>query len=336
MLSLFRSRQSKVVLLLGSALLLIVFMLMSVLFGIQTISLHTLWDAYMHFDGSYDHLVVTNTRVPRAIIAACVGGSLAIAGALMQALTKNPLASPSVFGINAGASLLLVLSLTFLGTLIGQGMMVWVAFTGAGLAACLVFLLGSVGRDGFQPIKLTLAGSAVTAFASAITSGIMLLNKETVEEALFWLVGSVSGRELADLLMVFPYLVAGWAMAFALSRAINIMSMGDEVAKGLGQRTVMVKITAVITIVLLAGGSVAVAGPIAFIGIMVPHMCRFLIGQDFRWLLPYCGVYGALLLVAADIVSRFVLMPREVPVGVATALLGVPFLVYIARRRTYE
>ncbi|HZG17571.1 MAG TPA: iron ABC transporter permease [Candidatus Bathyarchaeia archaeon] len=336
MLSLLRSRQSKVVLLLGSALLLIVFLLMSVLFGIQTISVHTLWDAYMHFDGSYDHLVVTNTRVPRAIIAACVGGSLAIAGALMQALTKNPLASPSVFGINAGASLLLVLCLTFLGPLIGQGMMVWVAFTGAGLAACLVFLLGSIGRDGFQPIKLTLAGSAVTAFASAITSGIMLLNKETVEEALFWLVGSVSGRELADLLIVFPYLVVGWAMAFALARAINIMSMGDEVAKGLGQRTVIVKITAVITIVLLAGGSVSVAGPIAFIGIMVPHMCRFLIGQDFRWLLPYCGVYGALLLVAADIVSRFILLPREVPVGVATALLGVPFLVYIARRRTYE
>ncbi|WP_409346369.1 FecCD family ABC transporter permease [Paenibacillus sp. MBLB4367] len=335
MAGLFYSRKAKLFGLAAGVLLLIGGMLSSVLFGLKQFPIHMLWEAYAHFDGSNEHIILTNTRVPRALIGAVVGASLAIAGAIMQVLTKNPLASPSVFGINAGAVLFLVISFSIFGSQLVMSQMVWVAFAGAGVTAVFVFALGSAGRDGFTPIKLTLAGAAVAAFASSVTSGIMLVDNRSLDQALFWLIGSVSGRELSHLTSVLPYVAIGWVMAMLLANSFNLMALGDEVAKGLGQRTVLVKVLSVVIVVLLAGGSVAVAGPIAFIGVIIPHLCRYLVGNDHRWLLPYCAVMGALLLVGADIASRFILMPKEVPVGVATALLGVPFLISVARRRNY-
>lgn len=335
MVGLLDSRNAKLLGLAAGVIVLMGGMLASVLFGLKQFSLDMLWQAYAHFNGSNEHIIITNTRVPRALIGAAVGASLAIAGAIMQVLTKNPLASPSVFGINAGAVLFLVISFTIFGTQLVMSQMVWVAFAGAGVTAVFVFSLGSLGRDGFTPIKLTLAGAAVAAFASSVTSGIMLVDNRSLDQALFWLIGSISGRELSHLAAVIPYIAIGWVMAMLMANSFNLMALGDEVAKGLGQRTALVKVMSSVIVVLLAGGSVAVAGPIAFIGVIIPHLCRYLVGNDHKWLLPYCAVTGALLLVGADLASRFILMPKEVPVGVATALLGVPFLISVARRRAY-
>ncbi|WP_196426962.1 FecCD family ABC transporter permease [Paenibacillus validus] len=329
------SRMMKLFGLAAGVLLLLGCTLSSVLFGLQHFGLSEVWQAYVHFNGSNEHVIITNTRVPRALIGAVVGASLAIAGALMQVLTKNPLASPSVFGINAGAVLFLVLSISVLGSGLTLGSMIWVAFAGAALTAMFVFLLGSQGRGGFDPVKLTLAGASVAALASSVTAGVILIDKQSLDQALFWMIGSVADRELKHLAVVLPYVAAGWVLSMILSGSLNVVALGDDVAKGLGQRIVLIRTTSAIAIVLLAGGSVAVAGPIAFVGLIVPHLCRYLVGNDHRWLLPYCAITGAVLLVAADLASRFIIMPKEVPVGVATALLGVPFLIYVARRRAH-
>jgi len=333
---LLHTNRSKSVVLTAGFVLLLGCMLASAWFGYSRIELRMLWEAYTQFDGSNEHIIVTTSRVPRAMIAAAVGACLAVAGALMQALTRNPLASPSVFGVNAGAVMFIVLGIAIAGAKLSMSGMVWLAFAGAGLTALLVFGLSAVGKDGFTPIKLTLAGSAVAAFASAVTSCLMLLDNSSLEKALYWLVGSISGREAGHLQSVVFYMLAGLLIAMLLARSVNLLAMGDDISRGLGQRTLLVKVGVAVSVVLLAGASVSVAGPIAFVGVIIPHLCRYIVGGDHRWLLPYCAVAGAVLLVTADTASRFILMPKEVPVGVMTALLGVPFLVHVARRRSHD
>jgi iron complex transport system permease protein len=315
--------------------LLAALMLASVLFGIHQFSIRELWAAYSQFDGSNDHLILRTTRVPRAFIAAAVGACLAVAGAVMQALTRNPLASPSVFGVNSGASLFIVIGLVAFGPLLTLGNMIWIAFAGAACTSAFVYALGTSGRSAFEPIRLTLAGAAVAAFASSVTSGLILINKQSLETALFWMIGSVSGRQLEHLLIVLPYMLIGLVLAASLAGSLNLMALGDDSARSLGQRMMLTRMLAGLSVVLLAGSSVAAAGPIAFVGLVVPHLCRSFTGPDHRWLIPYCALGGALLLVAADLASRFILMPKEVPVGVATALIGVPFLIHVARRREH-
>ncbi|WP_338556555.1 iron ABC transporter permease [Paenibacillus sp. KS-LC4] len=328
-------RGSKLAVLGAGVALLLVCMLASVLFGLQPFSLKDLWLAYSQFDGSNEHLILTHTRMPRTLVAVVVGASLAVAGAIMQVLTRNPLASPSIFGINSGAVLFIVVGLALFGSSLTMSNMIGLAFIGAAITALFVYALGMQGRGSFEPIRLTLAGACVAAFASSVTSGLMLINKQSLESALFWMVGSVSGRELNHLVMVLPYIIAGLLLGFLLSGSLNVMALGDDNAKGLGQRLMLIRLLCTAAVVLLAGSAVSAAGPIAFIGLVIPHLCRALVGNDHRWLLPYCAVAGALLLVAADLLSRFVLLPKEVPVGVATALIGVPFLIYVARRKKY-
>ncbi|TBL78622.1 FecCD family ABC transporter permease [Paenibacillus thalictri] len=303
----------------------------SILFGITRIPFARVIEAYSQFNGSTEHLIIRTARVPRALIAAAVGGSLAVAGTLMQALTRNPLASPSLFGINSGAALLIVIASGFF-NVSGLKAFTWLAFAGAAISAIVVYALGSIGRDGMNPIKITLAGAAVTALFASLMQGILLTNGKTFEQVLFWIVGSVAGREMSMLESVFPYMLCGFVASLIIARQVNVLAMGDDVAKGLGQRTAMIKLVCAVVIVFLAGGSVAVAGPIAFIGIIIPHITRFLVGTDHRWVIPYCIVLGAILLVGADLGARFIAMPKEVPVGVMTALIGVPFFVYIARK----
>lgn len=326
------SRRSKQAGLIIGILLLLAGMLASILYGIHNYEIREVWLAYTQFDDSEAHIIITHTRMPRAIIAVAVGGSLAIAGAIMQVLTRNPLASPSIFGINSGAVLFIVIALALLGSSLTMSGMVWIALAGAAVTSLFVFALGFQGRSRFEPIRLTLAGASVAAFASSVTSGIMLVNQRSLEDALFWMIGSVADRQLDHLLIVLPYLVIGWILALLLSGSLNVMALGDDNAKSLGQRMTLVRIVSGVAVVLLAGSSVAIAGPIAFIGLIVPHLCRYLVGNDYRWLLPYCALTGGLLLVCADLVSRFILMPKEVPVGVATALIGVPFLIHVARK----
>ncbi|CAG7644116.1 putative siderophore transport system permease protein YfiZ [Paenibacillus solanacearum] len=331
MQSVLHSRSLKWTGLFAAILLLLVAMAGSVMLGVTNYSWSTVLSSYTAFDGSNSHLIIQTSRVPRALIAAIVGGSLAVAGSLMQAITRNPLASPSIFGVNAGAAFAIVLAVSFF-DMSGLTAFTWIAFTGAAVSAGGVYFLGSIGRDGLTPIKITLAGSALTAFFSSLTQGILLGNGKAFDQVLFWLVGSVAGRTMEMLQAVLPYMAVALVAAMFLSPHINIMALGDDVAKGLGQKTILIKALAAVVIVALAGGSVAVAGPVVFVGIIVPHMARFLVGGDYRWILPYCVVLGALLLVSADLGARFIAMPKEVPVGVTTALIGVPFFVYIARK----
>jgi iron complex transport system permease protein len=314
----------------------IIFFLLSMCASILLGYTDTTWkmaiEAYTNFNGSNEHLIIQTTRVPRALIAAAVGSSLAIAGAIMQALTKNPLASPGIFGVNAGAGFFVVLTITFLSTA-SLSQLTWSAFLGAAVAAITVYFLGSLGKEGLTPMKLTLAGAAMAAFFSSFTQGLLVVNEKALEEVLFWLAGSVQGRDLEVLFSVLPYLSVAWIGSLLIANQINVLSMGEDVAKGLGQKTVLIKLFAALVIVLLAGSSVAIAGPIGFIGIVVPHLARSLVGIDHRWIIPFCGLLGGILLMIADVGARYVIMPEEVPVGVMTAVIGTPFFIYIARRR---
>jgi len=316
----------------GTVFVLMAFIALSIVYGYTDTSWKAAFDTFMEPDGSTEHLVIQNIRLPRALIAAAVGASLAISGVLMQTLTKNPLASPGIFGINAGGGFMVVMAVTLFGVTSLQSF-AWLSFLGAAIAAVGVFIIGGAsGSNGLTPMKLTLAGAAITAMFSSFTQGLLVLNEAALEQVLFWLAGSVQGRSLEILAGVFPYILAGWILSLMIAGKMNILAMGEDVAKGLGVKTNILKVISLVAVVLLAGGSVAVAGPIGFIGIVIPHIARKIIGVDHRWLIPYSGLLGAILLLAADIGARYIIMPKEVPVGVMTAVIGAPFFVYVARR----
>ena len=312
-------------------LLVLALMAASVVYGLTSITWTTAWESFTRFNGSNEHIIIIENRVPRALIGAAVGASLAVAGALMQAITRNPLASPSILGVNAGASFVIVIAVTFF-SVSSLAAFSWLAFLGAAVASIVVYVLGSLGREGLTPMKLTLAGAAIAAMFSSLTQGMLVLNEKALEDVLFWLAGSIEGRSLEMLSSVAPYIGVGLIGALFISTKINTLVMGEDVAKGLGQRTLLVKAGAAVLIVFLAGGSVAVAGPIGFIGIVVPHVARYFTGPDYRWIIPYSALLGAILLLAADIAARYVIMPLEAPVGVLTAVIGTPFFIYIARK----
>ncbi|NJO82150.1 MAG: iron ABC transporter permease [Blastochloris sp.] len=331
-----RIARSRPMLLLGlplCAALLGLAMMSSIAFGAADIAPVDVWQALVAFNpASTEHLIIRTLRIPRAATAALVGASLAVAGALMQGLTRNPLADPGILGINTGAALGVVAAVFFLkiGSLYLYALF---AFLGAALTAIAVYALGSLGRGGPTPLKLTIAGAALTALLSSFTTGVLILNQRTLEEVRFWLAGSVAGRDLNLLIQVAPYLLVGLLLAMALGRQITTISLGDDIAKGLGQRTGWVKGLTALATVLLAGGAVAVAGPIGFVGLVIPHVVRFLVGQDYRWILPYAALLGATFLVCSDVVARLVLRPTELPVGVMTALIGGLLFVYLVRWR---
>ncbi len=207
----------------------------------------------------------------------------------------------------------------------------WYAFAGAAVSAIAVYFLGSLGRGGLTPFNLTIAGAALTAFISSITSGILILSQRTLEEIRFWLAGSVAGRDMNLLLQVLPYICLGLILAIALSKQITILSLGEDTARSLGQSTGLIKILAAISIILLAGASVAIAGPIGFVGLIVPHLVRFLVGVDYRWILPYSAILGATMMLIADLCGRLIIQPSELPVGLVMPLIGAPFFIYLIR-----
>jgi iron complex transport system permease protein len=313
-------------------LILLLCLVASIAYGAAEISFSTIYSALTSFDGSADHLIIRTVRLPRSLIAMLVGAALAVAGAVMQGLTRNPLADPAILGLESGAALAVVVAVFLFGAS-SLSAYAGFAFLGAGVTAVVVYWLGSLGRGGLTPLNLTVAGAALTYLLSSLTTGILILSQRTLDEIRFWLAGSVAGRDFTLFLQVLPYIVVGLLLAFALGRQIATLNLGEDVAKGLGQRTAWVKATAAISVVLLAGSSVAVAGPIGFIGLVVPHIVRFFIGVDYRWILPYAAVLGAILLLVADIAARLVIAPQELPVGVMTAIVGAPFFIYLARSR---
>ncbi|SDJ31327.1 FecCD family ABC transporter permease [Billgrantia gudaonensis] len=306
----------------------------SLVFGATEIAPTTLMDAVFRPDPeSVEHLILRTERLPRAAIAALVGASLAVAGALMQTLTRNALAAPSVLGINAGAMCFVVVASAIF-ALRSPLALVWVAFLGALVAALLVASLGRERSGGLSPVRLVLAGVAVTALFVSLAQGLLIVDQARFESLLLWLAGSVAGRGLEVMTPLLPFFVAAALLCLLLVRQLNLLALDDDVVKGLGQRTGRVKLLAGAVIIVLAGGAVAMAGMIGFVGLIVPHMVRALYGRDHRWLLPGCALLGATLLLVADTLARFLMPPQEVPVGVMTALLGTPFFLYLARRRS--
>ncbi len=310
--------------------ILLICLVYSVTLGAAEIPLSKILVSFLAFDGSYEHLVIQTVRLPRSLVAILVGSALAVSGALMQGLTRNPLADPGILGIESGAALAVVATIFIFGSS-SLSVLTIVAFLGAGATAMLVYLLGSLGRGGTTPLNLTVAGAALTALISSLTTAILIVSQRTLEEIRFWLAGSLAGRDSNIFFQALPFVVIGLVVAFTLGRQITTMSLGEDVAKGLGQQTAWVKILAAISVVLLAGSSVALAGPIGFIGLVVPHMVRFFIKTDYRWILPYSAIVGGSLLLVADIAARVLFRPQELPAGIVTALVGAPFFVYLAK-----
>jgi len=310
---------------------LIACLLWSITLGAADITPPVVYAALFAYDETnFDHLIIQTARLPRVLAGIIVGAALAVAGAIMQGVTRNPLADSGILGINSGAAFAVVLAVYLLGS---PPLSVYAlfGFIGAGAAAVLVYTLGSSGRGGATPLRLTLAGVILTSFITSITTAILIFDQETLDQIRFWTAGSLAEREMDLLLQTAPYMMIGIAGALILSRQITTLSLGDDVAKGLGQNTGWIKLIAVGLVVLLAGGAVALAGPIGFIGLVVPHVVRFLVGVDFRWIIPYCALLGGILVTIADVGSRVLIRPLELPVGVVMAFIGAPFFIALAR-----
>lgn len=299
--------------------------------GAAALSLSTVTKALFAYDATqFDDLIIRTVRLPRVVTGAIIGAGLAVAGAIMQGLTGNPLASPGVMGINAGAAFAVVVGVYLLG---GPPLLVYgfLAMGGAAAAAIIVYTLASLGRGGATPVKLTLAGVIFAMFISAFTTVILIFDRNTFDQIRFWTVGSLAGRDWEMVLWLGPFVAVGLVGALLLSRQITTMSLGQDIAKGLGQNTVLIKGLAAFVVILLAGGSVALAGPVGFVGLIVPHLVRAICGVDYRWIIPYAAATGAILVTVADAVGRVIQRPQEIPIGVMLAFVGAPFFIYLAR-----
>lgn len=315
------------------AALLLLVLLSSTAFGAAEIEAGVLWDSVTDFDvTNTDHLVIRNLRMPRAVTAALVGAALAAAGAIMQGLTRNPLADSGLLGIEAGAALAVMVAVLFLGVHSLSGFALF-AFAGAGLAGAAVYAIGSLGRGGPTPIKLTIAGAALATMLGSVTSLLAILHPLGYNQVRFWMAGSVAGREMALIGQAAIYIVAGLVLAILLGRQITTLSLGDDLARGLGLNVIWVKLLAAAATILLAGTSVALAGPIGFVGLVAPHAVRFFTGADYRWVIPYAALLGAIFMVLADVVGRVVMRPMELPVGIMTAAIGGPLFIYLVRAK---
>jgi iron complex transport system permease protein len=276
--------------------------------------------------------LVWGNRMPRTLLALLVGVALGLAGAVMQALTRNPLGDPGLLGISAGAAFGIVLAVATIGVTSLYGYLAF-AFVGALVASVVVYLLGSIGRGGATPVKLALAGVAITALLTSLTSGLTLIYPEALNRYRFWAAGSLAGQDADVVLRVAPFVLAGAALALASSSALNSMALGDDVAVALGRRVGLVRLRGALAITLLTGAAVAVVGPIVFLGLVVPHVARAITGPDQRWLMPFAVVLAPVLLLAADLVGRVIARPGETEVGIVVAFLGAPFFIALVRRR---
>jgi len=271
-------------------------------------------------------------RIPRTVLALVVGAGLGLAGAVMQGVTRNPLADPGILGVNMGASLAVVCGMAWFG-LWTQTAMIWVAIGGAAAAAVFVYIVGSLGRGGPTPLKLALAGTATSAALVSFITAITLPRNDIAANIRSWQIGGVGGATFDTMTQAVPFLVVGFVLCLLSARSLNSLALGDDVAAGLGEHVALARGVSSLGAVLLCGVATALAGPIGFVGLVVPHLCRLVVGIDHRWLLPLSAVTGAALLTAADVLGRIVARPGEIDVGIITALVGAPFFVYIVRRQ---
>ncbi|MDH6182261.1 iron complex transport system permease protein [Microbacteriaceae bacterium SG_E_30_P1] len=271
-------------------------------------------------------------RVPRTVLAIIVGAALALAGASIQAVTRNPLADPGILGVSSGAALAVVIGIAFAG-LSEPYTMVAVAILGAAVASAGVYTVGSLGRGGATPLKLTLAGAATSAALSSLVTAILLPRVDVLTLYQFWQIGGVGGADWGRIGVVAPILALGAVLCLISSRGMTVLALGDDLAAGLGERVGRTRLVGAIGAILLCGTATAVAGPIGFVGLVVPHVCRLIVGTDYRWLLPFSAIGGAALLVAADVLGRVIARPEEIQVGIITAVIGAPFFIWIVRRQ---
>jgi iron complex transport system permease protein len=278
-----------------------------------------------------DQVVVRDLRLPRAVIGIMAGAAFGVVAALLQGATRNPLADPGLLGINAGASLAVVAAIAFLGVSSPFGF-IWFAFGGAALAAAVVFAIGSTGGAGATPAKLALTGAALTAATTPLITLLLISDEGTLSQFRFWSVGSLSGRGLETAAALWPFLVVGLALAAWLAGRMNLLALGDDVARGLGVRLGTTRIVTAVAVIVLAGTATSLAGPIALLGLAVAHAARGLIGGDYRWIMPLAGVLGAIVLLAADVIGRVVVAPAELEAGIVAAIVGAPVLIALVRR----
>lgn len=319
-------------LLAASVVVLALACLASVAFGARALSFHTVFEALTAYDpANGDHAVVAS-RIPRTVLGLLAGGALGLAGAAMQGVARNPLADPGILGVNAGAAFFVVLAIYGFGVASFTGY-IWFALAGAALAAVAVYTVASLGREGATPVKLALAGAALSAGLSSLMSAVLVSNQQTFDVFRFWQVGSVSGRGWDVITAVLPFLALGAVITLGAGRALNGLSLGDDLARGLGQRVALNRGITALGVVLLCGAATAAAGPIGFLGLVIPHMVRSLTGPDYRWILPFSLVLAPVLLLVADVAGRLALPPGEIPVGVMTAVIGAPVFIWLVRRR---
>jgi iron complex transport system permease protein len=320
---------------LGLTLLLVALALValaSIAVGARDVPLTRVWDLVWHPDGSDEAIIVHDLRIPRTILGLLVGSAIGVAGALMQGLTRNPLADPGLLGVNAGAAAAVVTATVALGTTDPLSY-VWFAFLGAAGASVLVYGIGSAGRSGATPVRLVLAGTAVTFALLAYVQAMVLLDPEALDRFRFWQVGALSGHPASLNAQIAPFVGAGLVLAFALGRPLNALGLGEDHGRALGAHPGRTRVLGALAITLLCGAGTAAAGPIIFLGLAVPHIARAITGPDQRWVLPYSALLAPTLLLAADVLGRVVARPGELQVSIVCAVLGGPVFIAIVRRR---
>ncbi|GIN58310.1 ferrichrome ABC transporter permease [Lederbergia ruris] len=305
---------------------------LAISYGSTEIKLRTVWNAVFQFNPEFSsHQIIQELRLPRALSAALVGAFLAVSGTIMQGMTRNPLASPSIMGVTDGAAFGLMIILAFFPSTSNLGLTLS-SFIGAALAVSLIFMIGSASGNGLTPVKLALAGVAIGTMLRSITS-ILSLHFQLEKEMGFWLAGGLDKTNWSSVQMLAIFGVIGLLFAISISKSMTVLSLGEDVSIGLGQNNAMIKILGIVAVFMLTGVSVSVAGAIGFVGLIVPHITRFLMGADYRWIIPSSALFGALLVILSDLVSRMMNAPFETPVGAITSLIGVPFFLYLARSK---
>jgi iron complex transport system permease protein len=328
-----RARPSRLVFgLTGAILLLVVVVALSFSVGTRDIPLGTVLEALVRPDATVtDHTVVRDLRFPRTVVGLLAGLALGIAGAMMQGITRNPLADPGLLGVNAGASLAVVVGISVFGVTNALGY-IWFAFAGAAFASVVVYAIGSLGREGATPVKLALAGTALTAALTSLITIVLLGDGDAFDRYRFWSTGSLVARGLDATLPLVPFIAVGLVLALTTGRTLNALALGDDLARGLGQNPVTARVVCAIATVLLCGSATAIAGPIVFVGLAVPHVARWFTGPDYRWILGFSALLGPTLLVGADVLGRVIAKPGEIEAGLVVAFLGAPVLIALVRR----
>ncbi|WP_438270796.1 FecCD family ABC transporter permease [Streptomyces platensis] len=313
-----------------SVAVLAVIVVLGIAVGAKQIPLDQVWHGVFHYSGSDTDVVIRDVRFPRTLLGLLVGAALGLAGTVMQALTRNPLADPGVLGINAGASAAVVTAISFFGITSLTGY-VWFAFAGAAVVNVAVYVLG--GTRGATPVRLALAGTALTAVLIGYINAVNLMDTAALDKMRFWTVGSLASATLPTVTSIAPFLAVGGVLALLIARPLNAIALGDDQARALGARLTRTRVLAMLAVTLLCGGATAACGPIVYVGLMVPHAVRAITGPDMRWILPYSAVLSPVLLLGADVLGRVVARPGELQVGIVTAVLGGPVFIYLVRRR---